>query len=174
MKKAADFLNFISPWNLRLQSFISLLLLSVFFTACDKQARDFVAGALPSAAIPGSGTSTSPISKPNVQWMISALSTNKSSAATINLTVLLSSPSQKTVIAPFILSGSAILNSDYSVTPTNSIAILPGQISAILNITVINDGSAGPTKNVVLTLDTPTNATLGNTQVQTFKIKNDL
>jgi len=90
--------------------------------------------------------------------------------ATRTVTVNLSAPSGKTVTLPFTVSGTAKNPEDFTNSPTSSLTFAPGEVSKSITLTVVDDALDEADETVALTLDTPTNATLGATTKYTETI----
>lgn len=86
-------------------------------------------------------------------------------AVTVNLSFAIS----QNVTIPYSIGGSATNTTDYTI-PTSPLVIPAGQSSATFLITVIDDTTIETDENVILTLGTPTNASLGSPTVQTITI----
>ena len=99
----------------------------------------------------------------------SADQTVSEDAGSVNVTVTLSTASATDVTIPFTVSGTATDGSDFTIT-TSPITIAAGQTSASAVVTVIDDSEVEPTETVIVTLDTPTGATLAGTTSQTISI----
>lgn len=96
------------------------------------------------------------------------------SGPSVTLTATLSAISGKNISIPFSLSGTAVDNSDYTVT-ASPIVINAGSLSANISLTPIEDSIVDPSETVTVTLGAPTNGTLGATFAQTVTIlDNDL
>ncbi len=87
----------------------------------------------------------------------------------VTIPVTLSAASTTNVAIPFSLSGSAVKDSDYTVT-ASPITIAAGQTTANIQITITDDNTDGETDQVIVTLGSPTGATLGATTVFTLNI----
>ena len=70
---------------------------------------------------------------------------------------------------PFSVGGTATQGSDFTITPS-SISIPAGQTTTDVTVTIIDDTLDDPDETVVITLEPPTNATLGTTTVNTTTI----
>jgi Calx-beta domain len=106
---------------------------------------------------------------PSVQFTAAAQSVGEA-AGTVTVTVALSAPSGRTVTVPYTLGGTATGGGvDYTITPS-PVTIPAGATTATITVTVVDDTIAEPDETVVLTLGSPTNATLGGTTVHTLTI----
>jgi hypothetical protein len=112
-------------------------------------------------------TLTIPAQVPVVNFTAASQTASEGTVATI--TAQLSEPSTQAVTLPFTLSGTAASGSDYTIT-TSPITIAAGSTTGTITVTVAGDGVAEPSETVVVTLGTPTNATLGATTVHTLTI----
>ena len=108
---------------------------------------------------------------PNVQFPATSQSVGEG-AGTVTITAQLSAASGQEVAVPFTVSGTATQGTDFTITPS-SITIPAGSTAADITITVIDDGLDEPDETVIVTLGTPTNATLGTTTVHTATITDD-
>ena len=84
--------------------------------------------------------------------------------ADMTFTVTLSAASGKTVTVPYTLSGSAAADADYTDPATKSVTIAAGQISADIAIAVKGDEIDEANETVIVTLGSPTNATLSTAE----------
>jgi Dockerin type I domain/Calx-beta domain/Planctomycete extracellular len=98
----------------------------------------------------------------------SAGQTVAESAGTITFTATLSAASTTAVVLPFTLTGNASSN-DFTIT-TSPLTIPAGQTSGAISITVVDDTTDESVESVVVTLGTPTGATLGATTVYTLVV----
>jgi bacillolysin len=94
---------------------------------------------------------------------------------TVTISATLSITSTRPVTVPLTLSGTATNGSDYTLS-ANSISIAPGELSGSVTLTVTDDVIGEPDETVVVTLGTPSGATLGSPSVETITIQdnNDL
>jgi hypothetical protein len=102
----------------------------------------------------------------------SASQSSGSESGTLAVTVQLSVASGQTVSVPFTISGTALINNDYTVS-SSPITIPAGTTSASAIITINSDASDEPNETVILTMGTPSNASLGSTTVHTATITDD-
>ncbi|MFA5842324.1 MAG: Calx-beta domain-containing protein [Candidatus Gracilibacteria bacterium] len=106
---------------------------------------------------------------PLVVWTTSSQSIEEN-VETITVTAQLSTASSHDITVPFIVTGTATgIETDYSIT-ASPITITAGQTSANVTITVINDEFDEPAETVILTMESPTNASLGAITVHTATI----
>lgn len=89
-----------------------------------------------------------------------------------SITLNLSSTFPATVTVPYTLSGTAVNETDYTLSLSSPISIVSGQTTANILLTALGDILAEGNETVVITLGTPTNATLGATSVHTTTISN--
>ena len=107
--------------------------------------------------------------KPTVSFT-SASQSSTSETGTMTVTVQLSAASTQTVTVPFTLSGTATGGgTDYSII-ASPITINAGSTTGSTTITIVDDALVEGNETVILTLGTPTNATLGATTVHTATI----
>ncbi len=85
------------------------------------------------------------------------------------VTLQLSAPSASAVTVPLTPTGTASSPADYGLS-TTSVTIAAGQTTATTTITVIDDASVESTETVILTIGTPTGATVGATSVFTLSV----
>jgi len=109
---------------------------------------------------------------PPVVQFATAAQANLESVGTVRAIVELSAPSGLEVTVPFTVTGSAVNPDDYTIT-TGPAVIPAGSTADTIVITVAPDALDEDDETVVLTLDTPTNATLGGTTVHTATIQDD-
>ncbi|MEZ4819121.1 MAG: Calx-beta domain-containing protein [Bdellovibrionota bacterium] len=98
--------------------------------------------------------------------------TSINETGTFTVTAELSAISGLDVTAPFTVTGSANNPADYTIT-ASPVTIVAGNISVDITITLVDDTLGEPSETVILTLDPPTNATLGATTVHTLTIIDD-
>ncbi len=123
----------------------------------------------PTNATPGTNTVntlTIAESTPTVQFS-TASEIVDASAGTFSITVSLSAASNQAVTVPYTLSGTAQSGIDYKVN-ANPLVIPAGSTSATIAGELFAD--PGMSQTLILTLNTPTNATVGNTAVNTLTI----
>lgn len=93
-------------------------------------------------------------------------------AGTVSLTATLSVASDTDVTIPFVVSGTATQTDDFSVG-ASPLTIPAGQTSATLSFSIFNDNVAETDETVIVTLQTPTGAVLGNDFRATTTIQDD-
>ena len=125
------------------------------------------------AAVVGAGAAiitatATAVALPTVSFTSASQSVSEA-AGTATITVQLSSPATQPVTIPFILSGTAALPADFTVSAT-PLAIPAGGTSASITVTLVQDGVAEPDETVIATLGTPVNATPGSVTVHTLTI----
>ncbi|MBL8828254.1 MAG: VCBS repeat-containing protein, partial [Planctomycetaceae bacterium] len=125
-------------------------------------------GATVGAVSQSTVTITDDDAPPSVQFTTQSQSLGEASG-TSNIFATLSAPSAKTVSVPFTVSGTATDTTDYSLSGA-SFLFLPGQTSTFHTITIVNDTTAESNETVILTLGTPSNASLGTNVQQTITI----
>jgi hypothetical protein len=108
---------------------------------------------------------------PTVQFTASAQSATEN-AGTLALTVQMSGISGNNVVVPFTLGGTATVNTDYSIT-TTPVTIWAGTTSTTINVQISPDTLDEDNETVIVTLGTPTGATLGATTTQTVTLIDD-
>ncbi len=90
---------------------------------------------------------------------------NDTSATTdMTFTVTLSAASGQTVTVPYTLSGDATAGDDYTDPTTKSVTIAAGDTTADITIAVTDDAVDEPDETVIVTLGTPTNATVSTAE----------
>jgi uncharacterized repeat protein (TIGR03803 family) len=92
---------------------------------------------------------------------------NRQKAVSVSIPLTLSNAINYQVTVPYSLGGTEP-SSGYSVSPNGSVVIPAGATSATLTVNV---NYAQCNKTIVLTLGTPSNATLGSTSVNTLTLK---
>jgi hypothetical protein len=111
---------------------------------------------------------------PTVHFSIissSAIEGNNGST-TANVQAALSAASTQTVTVPISYSGTATQGADYT-NATSSITIAAGQTTGTATFSILGDTNVEPNETVILTMGTPTNATLGTNKVYTHTVLND-
>ena len=92
------------------------------------------------------------------------------SVGTMTVEVQLETASSKEVTVPFSVGGTATRGSDYTINST-PLVIPAGELTASTDIYIIEDSDdEEPDETIVLTIQTPTNATRGNPDVHTATI----
>lgn len=97
-----------------------------------------------------------------------ASQTVNENVGTTTLTVNLSGPAASNVTIPFTLSGTAVA-ADYSAS-VSPLVIAAGATTGSITLNIVDDGLIEGNETVIVTLGTPTNATLGATTAQTVTI----
>ncbi|MDB5391628.1 MAG: hypothetical protein JWM11_7274 [Planctomycetaceae bacterium] len=105
---------------------------------------------------------------PTVSFAASSVSTVEN-AGSISLVVNLSAASSLDTTIPFTASGTATDPSDYTIA-TSPLVIPAGMTSGVITLHVVNTVGYEPTESAVVTLGTPTNATLGAQPAETVTI----
>ena len=111
---------------------------------------------------------------PSVQFTSTTGTANEgnSGTQTVTATAQLSTAAVSTVTIPVTYSGTATAGTDY--TPgSGTITIAAGSTTGSATFAVSGDGSVEGNETVVLTMGTPTNATLGSNTSYTHTIVND-
>jgi hypothetical protein len=108
---------------------------------------------------------------PSVSFSASATSRNEANA-TLNLTITLSTASGKTVTVPFTRGGTATDGADYTITGTSR-TITPGNTTANIGVTMIEDTTDEDDQTVIVTLVATPEASLGATPAHTLTIADD-
>jgi Ca2+-binding RTX toxin-like protein len=111
---------------------------------------------------------------PTIQFSISSGSAaeGNSGNSTITVQAALSIASTKTVTVPVTYSGTATQGTDYT-NATSSITIAAGQTTGSATFSILGDTNVEPNETVILTMGTPTIATLGTNKVYTHSIVNE-
>ena len=108
---------------------------------------------------------------PTVSFATAAQTVNENATAPVVVTVNLSGASDATTTVPFTLGGTAVNGVNYTVNTAIPLVIPPGQTSAAISISPIDDHKYNSVNNTLtLTLGTPTNATVGNLPADTITI----
>ena len=103
--------------------------------------------------------------------LANAIQTVNENGGSFTVTVNLSAASGVATTVPFTLGGTAVNGVNYSGVTTSPIVIPAGQTSATITGTLIDDGKYEPTNStLIVTLGTPTGATLGATSSDTVTI----
>ncbi len=82
----------------------------------------------------------------------------------MTFTVTLSTESGKAVTVPYSLSGTATAGDDYTDPATKSVTIAAGDTTANIVIAVKGDELHEPNETIIVTLDAPTNASIGDAE----------
>jgi hypothetical protein len=104
---------------------------------------------------------------PTVQFSVSNESVN-ANAGTFSISLTLSQASTVATTIPFTLGGSAVAGTDFSAVTPSPLTIPAGQTSATITGTLLNN-TAG-SRTLVITLGTPTTATVGSVPTNTLTI----
>jgi hypothetical protein len=107
--------------------------------------------------------------QPTVQFATATQSINEN-AGSFTIALTLSAASAVDTTVPFTLGGTAVNGTDYRNVTASSLVIPAGQTGATITGTLIDDGAPDVTKTLVVTLDTPLNATLGTITSDTLTI----
>lgn len=105
---------------------------------------------------------------PTVSFASATLTVNEG-VGTVTLTVNLSSSTSQQVSIPFTLSGTATNSTDFTTT-SSPLIIAANSTSGTIQISVTDDTLIESNETIIVTLGTPTNATLGSTTVETVTI----
>ncbi len=91
---------------------------------------------------------------------------------TATITVNLAAASGKTVTVPYTLSGTATngMGSDYTASPDSPFTFTPGQTSKTITVSINDDALNEAPETVIVTLGSPTNATIGSPSTHTLTI----
>jgi Calx-beta domain len=92
------------------------------------------------------------------------------SGGTRTFTVTLSQAHTLPVTVPYTTSGTATAGTDYTIAPATPLTIAAGQTTGTITITSLADGTSDAGETIILTLGTPTNATLGTNTTATTTI----
>ena len=95
------------------------------------------------------------------------------SAGTVNIPVSLSAVSGRTVTVNYAVSGGTATSGTDFTLGGSSVTFTPGQTTANIPVTITNDSLAEGDETIILTLSSPTNATLGAPISHTFEIKDN-
>ncbi|MBI3922981.1 MAG: hypothetical protein HY318_16285, partial [Armatimonadetes bacterium] len=96
-----------------------------------------------------------------------------SESGTLTVSIDLSAPTIEEVVVPFSISGTATDTVDYTMLPVGSVTIPPGQTSASLLISIVDDSLDEPDESIIVTLGDPVHATKGVTAIHTATITDD-
>ncbi len=108
---------------------------------------------------------------PTVQFAQNSYTVTESAGA-VGLLVTLSKVVSNTVAVGYHKINGTAISSDYD-TASGILTFAPLQISQLLSVTIINDALIEPDETFAVALDTPTNGTLGSSQLATVTIKDD-
>jgi hypothetical protein len=114
------------------------------------------------------------VAGPTIQFTTTAGSANEGNSGntTVKIEATLSAISAQTVTVPVTYSGTATSGTDYT-NATTSITIPAGQTTGTATFSVVGDTTPELDETVILTMGTPTNATLGTNKVYTHTVLND-
>lgn len=96
--------------------------------------------------------------------------TAEESVGVLTVVVELNEPQTDLVTVPFNLSGTAVNNTDYSIT-ASPVTIPAGEQQVLITIYLANDGINEAEESLTIKLGTPTNATVGPQDTHTITIK---
>lgn len=108
---------------------------------------------------------------PEVNFQQTSQSVNETDG-TISISVILDTSSSQTISVPLSYSGTATNGDDYS-APTTTLDIPPDTTSTAFTVDILDDGDYDPAETIVITMGTPTNATLGDDTEHTINISDD-
>jgi MYXO-CTERM domain-containing protein len=111
------------------------------------------------------------VASPSVEFASASQLASEASPAFITVTVQLSSAAPADVTVPYTISGAAAQPGDYGIV-ASPLVIAAGSTTGTLTIQVMGDSELEPDEDIVITLGTPTNATLGAGTVHTVTITN--
>lgn len=114
------------------------------------------------------GTIVNDDNVPQVTFAVSSQSINEN-IGSLQIQISLDSVSAQTISIPYIMSGTAT-GADYTLGSSSSITIPAGQSTATINLSVIDDTLNEANENLIFSLDTPTNASLGANTTHTLTI----
>jgi hypothetical protein len=117
----------------------------------------------------GQGTITDNDLPPSVQFA-AASSSGSEATSTVNLQVSLSAVSGRPISVPFLVSGSATGSGTDFTAAASPLSFAAGTLSKTLALTIAEDTLDEVDETVILSLQTPTNATLGSTTSHTYTI----
>lgn len=97
-------------------------------------------------------------------------STQAESAGTVSVQLSLSAISNVDVSVPYTLSGTATSGSDFSISLPSPIVIPAGTLTKSFNISIVDDSISEISETAIITIGTPSNATLGTNAAYTLTI----
>ncbi len=103
---------------------------------------------------------------------VSVASSILNESGTSNINVTLSEAAEEDVTIPYTLSGTATEDSDFTITAT-PLSITAGSTSATITVTVVGDDLTEDDETLVITLGTPTGASLGTRKIHTVTISEE-
>jgi Flp pilus assembly protein TadG len=127
------------------------------FPISSTAARTIIRNVEISGSVVGDGT-------PTVTFSASELPEPRDEGSgTVILGVRLNIATTNTVVVPLILSGAATYNVDYTINPSSlTVSLAPGETSANVIITLIDDTLDEYNESLVITMGTPVNANRGS------------
>jgi alpha-tubulin suppressor-like RCC1 family protein len=108
---------------------------------------------------------------PTVQFSVASL-TRAEGSGSATLTVTKSHRSERAVTVPYAITGTAAGGTDYTI-PASPLVIPAGADSATIVVTISNDALDEDDETVILTIGSPTNATVGGIGALTLTIGDD-
>ncbi|MGQ0621856.1 MAG: beta strand repeat-containing protein [Panacagrimonas sp.] len=108
---------------------------------------------------------------PTVTFLIGTESAGEA-AGLRSLTVQLSAISSLPTTVPFTVAGTASA-ADYSVLSISPLTIPAGSLSTVISFSIVNDTLVEPDEQLIFTLNTPTNATLGTPSKSLLTIRDN-
>lgn len=97
-------------------------------------------------------------------------STQAESAGTVSVQLSLSALSNVDVSVPYTLSGTATSGADFNISLPSPIVIPAGTLTKNFNISIIDDSISEFSETAIISLGTPTNASLGSNTAYTLTI----
>lgn len=124
------------------------------------------------STLTATGTITNDDTAPTVQWSVASQSATEA-ATTLTLTAQLSAVSGQNVSVPYTVTGTATgAGTDYTIT-ASPLVINAGSTSASISVTIVADTVPEANETVIVTIGTPTNATVGTNSAHTVTINDD-
>ncbi len=123
----------------------------------------------------GPGGLSGSTSDPTVSFIADAAAVDEG-VGTAYVQIQLSAASTKNIVLPYTLSGSATYGDDYTIVSVGSVFIPAGQTTAQIAVAIVDlpiDGIYEGNEDIIFTLQTPTNADLGNPSVHTLTIQDN-
>jgi photosystem II stability/assembly factor-like uncharacterized protein len=109
---------------------------------------------------------------PPMVGFVAATTEGLENGGRVTLELVLSAPSAYRIQVPYVLSGSAVRNTDYTAS-TGPLMVEPGFQNATLAITPLNNSTDEPDRTVIVTLGTPENAQPGSISEHTLTLVDD-
>lgn len=106
---------------------------------------------------------------PIVSFSSSSQTSNNPSMGTLSVIVVLSDAASLDVVVPFSVSGTATQNLDYSID-NSPVTIPAGGAKATIRVTMYKDAIDEYDETIVITMGSPSNATIGSPSVHTITI----